>query len=157
LHVGVRAAFTPAPLSPFLSTSTATGGGGLPLAVLSVPDPASAAVFRYNEPWRRLCEASRMLTGSPRCWSRANGADGRLHCASDRRRAPGQRAAHVFLVGAHHHRDQLGERDRRLPPELVARAGRVAVQVVDLGRPQVARVELDVRLPAQAERAERDL
>jgi hypothetical protein len=74
LHVGVRAAFTPAPLSPFLSTPTATGGGGLPLAVLSVPDPASAAVFRYNEPWRRLCEASRMLTGSPRCWSRANGA-----------------------------------------------------------------------------------
>jgi hypothetical protein len=75
LHVGVRAAFTPAPLSPFLSTPTATGGGGLPLSVLGVPDPAgSGAVFRYNEPWRRLCEASRMLTGSPRCWSRANGA-----------------------------------------------------------------------------------
>jgi hypothetical protein len=75
LHVGNRLPGMPAPLAPFLSTPTATAGGGLPLAALSVPDPAvSGLVFRYNEPWRRLCEASRMLTGAPRCWSRANGA-----------------------------------------------------------------------------------
>lgn len=75
LHVGVRAAGSPAPLSPFLTTPTATGGGGLPSAALVVSDPAgTGASFRYNEPWRRLCEASRMLQGAPRCWSRANGA-----------------------------------------------------------------------------------
>jgi len=75
LHVGVRPAGSPAPLSPFLSTPTATGGGGLPLSALMVNDPApTGALFRYNEPWRRLCEASRMLQGAPRCWSRANGA-----------------------------------------------------------------------------------
>jgi hypothetical protein len=75
LHVGVRAAGSPAPLSQLLSTSTAAGGGGLPLSVFTVPDPApTGAFFRYNEPWRRVCEASRMLQGAPRCWSRANGA-----------------------------------------------------------------------------------
>jgi len=75
LHVGVRSAGSASPLSPFLSTSTATAGGGLPSAVLPIPDPAgTGAVFQYNEPWRRRCEASRMLQGSPACWSRANGA-----------------------------------------------------------------------------------
>jgi hypothetical protein len=75
LHVGVRPAGLPAPLSPFLSTSTAPGAGGLPLFALIVNDPApTGAKFRYNEPWRRVCEASRMLQGAPRCWSRANGA-----------------------------------------------------------------------------------
>ncbi|MGN6107955.1 MAG: hypothetical protein ACTHU0_22795 [Kofleriaceae bacterium] len=75
LHVGGRNAGSPAPLSPFLSTSTATAGGGMPAASLSVPDPAgTGAVFRYNEPWRRVCEASRMLRGGFSCWSRANGA-----------------------------------------------------------------------------------
>jgi hypothetical protein len=58
-----------------LSTPTATGGGGLPSAALVVTDPArTGAVFQYNEPWRRLCEASRMLKGATSCWSRANGA-----------------------------------------------------------------------------------
>lgn len=75
LHVGVRPAGFPAPLSPLLSTSTATAGGGVPSFALAVPDPAgTGATFRYNEPWRRVCEASRMLQGAPACWSRANGA-----------------------------------------------------------------------------------
>lgn len=75
LHVGVRPTGSPAPLSPFLSTSTATGGGGVPTVALTVPDPAgTGATFKYNEPWRRLCEASRMLRGATACWSRANGA-----------------------------------------------------------------------------------
>jgi hypothetical protein len=75
LHVGVRPAGSPAPLSPFLSTSTATAGGGVPISALVVADPAgTGAMFQYNEPWRRLCEASRMLQGATRCWSRANGA-----------------------------------------------------------------------------------
>lgn len=75
LHVGVRAAGSPAPLSQLLSTPTVAGAGGLPLFAFTVPDPApTGAFFRYNEPWRRVCEASRMLQGAPRCWSRANGA-----------------------------------------------------------------------------------
>lgn len=75
LHVGVRSFGSPSPLSPFLSTSTATGGGGLPSTALVITDPAGTGKkFAYNEPWRRLCEASRMLVGSTACWSRANGA-----------------------------------------------------------------------------------
>ena len=75
LHVGVRAFGSPAPLSPFLSTPTGGGGGGFPTSALVVADPAgTGASFQYNEPWRRLCEASRMLKGAPQCWSRANGA-----------------------------------------------------------------------------------
>ncbi len=75
LHVSNRAAGFPATLSPFLSTSTATSGGGLPSSVLVVNDPApTGATFQYNEPWRRVCEASRMLQGFGKCWSRANGA-----------------------------------------------------------------------------------
>lgn len=75
LHVGVRPAGSPAPLSPFLSTPTATAGGGLPTSALVVTDPAgTGATFKYNEPWRRVCEASRMLKGSTVCWARANGS-----------------------------------------------------------------------------------
>ncbi|HEX7841309.1 MAG TPA: hypothetical protein VF469_27715 [Kofleriaceae bacterium] len=75
LHVGVRPVGSPAPLSPFLSTPTASAGGGVPSSSLVVIDPAgTGATFRYNEPWRRLCEASRMLQGASSCWSRANGA-----------------------------------------------------------------------------------
>jgi hypothetical protein len=75
LHVGVRSAGSPSPLSPFLSTSTATAGGGLPISALTVADPVGPpATFQYNEPWRRLCEASRMLKGATTCWARANGA-----------------------------------------------------------------------------------
>lgn len=75
LHVGVRAAGSPSPLSPFLSTPTTTAGGGLPTSALTITDPAgTGAIFKYNEPWRRVCEASRMLQGSTVCWSRANGS-----------------------------------------------------------------------------------
>ena len=75
LHVGNRVFGSPSVLSPFLSTSTATAGGGLPSSVQVVNDPApTGASFKYNEPWRRVCEASRMLQGYPKCWSRANGA-----------------------------------------------------------------------------------
>lgn len=75
LHVGNRAAGTPSVLSPFLSTPVTTAGGGLPSAALSITDPAgTGATFRYNEPWRRVCEASRMLQGNKTCWSRGNGA-----------------------------------------------------------------------------------
>lgn len=74
LHVDVRSPGTASTLSPFLSTPTFTAGGGFPSAVFAVSDPApTGAVFRYNEPWRRVCEASRMLQGFPKCWSRANG------------------------------------------------------------------------------------
>jgi hypothetical protein len=74
LHVGVRPAGSPAPLSPFLSTPVVSAGGGIPSAAHAVIDPATGNGVKYNEPWRRTCEASRMLTGATKCWSRANGA-----------------------------------------------------------------------------------
>lgn len=75
LHVGVRPVGSPAPLSPLLSTPTTTAGGGLPTSALTITDPAgTGTVFKYNEPWRRVCEASRMLQGSTTCWARANGS-----------------------------------------------------------------------------------
>src|SRR6266496_2640363 len=72
-------------------------------------------------------------------------------------RAPSQRAAHVFLVGAHHHLDQALEGDLRLPAEHAQRLARIAVEVIDLGRPEVPRVDLDVLLPVEIQRAERDV
>jgi hypothetical protein len=74
VHIAPRALGSPSALSPFLAASTTAAAGGLPALTQTVFDPApTGAVFSYNEPWRRVCEASRMLQGSPRCWSRGNG------------------------------------------------------------------------------------
>lgn len=78
VHVSNRPFGVPATLSPFLSPAAGPctpGPGFQPPACLNVPDPAgTGAVFEYNEPWRRVCEATRMLGGSPACHSRANGS-----------------------------------------------------------------------------------
>lgn len=76
LHVSTRPAGFPSFLSPMLNpTDPFPGGPGLPSTCTQVFDPAgTGAVFEYNEPWRRVCEATRMLGGHGKCWSRANGA-----------------------------------------------------------------------------------
>src|SRR3954447_5728985 len=52
-----------------------------------------------------------------------------------------------------HDPHQVLERRLRLPSELGLRLARIAVEGVDLGRAQVARVELDVLLPVHAQDA----
>ena len=55
-----------------------------------------------------------------------------------------RRAARQLEVAGDHFLDQFGERrDLGLPAELVARLGGIAEQQVDLGRPEVARVDPD--------------
>ena len=76
-HVSPRPAGAPAPLSGFMSAPTTPMGGpnGLPSGFFSVPDPTGAiGPFQYNEPWRRMCEASRILHGDPTPYTKANGA-----------------------------------------------------------------------------------
>lgn len=75
VHVTPRNAGVPSALSPFMAAPTAPGAGGLPAFFQSVPDPAgSGLTFRYNEPWRRVCEATRILNGDPNPFTKANGA-----------------------------------------------------------------------------------
>ncbi|WP_052374513.1 hypothetical protein [Chondromyces apiculatus] len=75
VHIAPRPAGVPSALSPFLSTSTVPAGGGAPLFAQSVFDPAgSGTTFMYNEPWRRLCEVTRILNGDPMMYTRENGA-----------------------------------------------------------------------------------
>ena len=72
-HVDPRPPGVQSTLSPFLSTSTAPGSGGLPANAHLVPDPSGmGGPFKYNEPWRRVCEATRLLHGDPNPYT--NGA-----------------------------------------------------------------------------------
>src|SRR5690606_17177490 len=50
---------------------------------------------------------------------------------------------HRFAVGVHHFAHQLAEAGLVLPPQPGARLGRVAEQEIDLGRTEIARVDLD--------------
>jgi hypothetical protein len=74
-HVSPRALLAPAGLSPFLSATTVySGAGGLPAGDQAVLDPAGTGVtFRYNEPWRRVCEVSAILHGRVPPLTRATG------------------------------------------------------------------------------------
>lgn len=74
LHIGNRNPGAMSVLSPFLATSTTPGSSGLPASHLLVLEPWRRAPVAYNEPWRRVCEASRMLKGHTACWSKGNGA-----------------------------------------------------------------------------------
>lgn len=74
VHLAPRNPGAPTVLSPFLSTSTVAGAGGLPAFVQNVADPApTGATFHYNEPWRRVCEQTRIFKGFPDPWSRGHG------------------------------------------------------------------------------------
>ena len=72
-------------------------------------------------------------------------------------RAAGQGQPDVFFVRADHHVDQLLEADLRLPTQHPLGLAGIAVQVVDLGRPEVTRIDLDVLAPVEVQRAERDV
>ena len=52
-----------------------------------------------------------------------------------------------------HHLDQLREGNPRLPAENAARLGRIAAQRIDLGRPEIAAIDLDVLPLVEASRA----
>src|SRR5579871_4953961 len=54
-----------------------------------------------------------------------------------------------------HHADELGKADARAPAEPLARLAGIALERVDLGRPQIARIELDMLLPVEPKLAER--
>src|SRR6478609_10063025 len=60
-------------------------------------------------------------------------------------------------VGVDHHLDQLAERRPRLPAELGPGAGRIADQLVDLGRPEECRIEHHVAVDLEAGMRERHL
>ena len=49
-----------------------------------------------------------------------------------------------------HHLDQLREGNSRLPAENLARLCRIAAQRIDLGRPKIAPIDLDVAPPVEA-------
>jgi hypothetical protein len=73
-HVDVRPAGSPSALSPFMNAPTAPGGGGgLPAGFFTFSDP-TGLVVEYNEPWRRICEETRILNGDPIPFTKANGA-----------------------------------------------------------------------------------
>lgn len=75
VHLAPRNFGSPTVLSPFLATPTTSAGGGVPSTVFTFADPApTATFFSYNEPWRRVCEATRILNGDPTPYTRANGA-----------------------------------------------------------------------------------
>ena len=59
---------------------------------------------------------------------------------------PGRGAFQPRQVRVDHHRDELPERDARLPAELFSRLRRVADQVIDLGRPDQRRIRDHVPL-----------
>jgi hypothetical protein len=52
-----------------------------------------------------------------------------------------------------HHLDQLRKGNPRLPAENVARLGGIAAQRIDLGRPEVAPIDLDMAPPVEPSRA----
>ncbi|WP_437591574.1 hypothetical protein [Sorangium sp. So ce1000] len=78
-HILPRPAGAQSGVSPFLASPPIPAGGptGLPApgTELTVPDPAgTGAVFSYHEPWRRVCETTRILNGVTTPFTRANGA-----------------------------------------------------------------------------------
>src|SRR5438128_718658 len=59
-----------------------------------------------------------------------------------------------FPVGFGHHFGQRFERDLRLPTQDAARLAGITEEQIDLGRAEVARVDLHVALPVELEQAE---
>lgn len=75
VHVTPRGVGVPAGLSPFMSVPAVSAGAavGMPAAFHTITDPFGF-VFRYNEPWRRICESTRILNGDPTPFTKGNGA-----------------------------------------------------------------------------------
>ncbi len=76
-HVKHRITGLQSSTSFFLQTSTQpkASNSGLPMFTFAVPDPIQPAIVReYNEPWRRVCEMTRLLNGDPIPYTNAIGA-----------------------------------------------------------------------------------
>src|SRR4051812_17746400 len=56
--------------------------------------------------------------------------------------------SHAHEIGGHHLADKIAEADLVVPAELGPGLGRVAMQVVDLGRPEIALIDRDQDLAA---------
>src|SRR3954452_6566333 len=69
--------------------------------------------------------------------------------------APVELVVDLLAVGLDHDAGELVPVGLGLPAEDLLRLGRIAEQVVDLGRPVVVGVDLDVRLPVEVDRLER--
>lgn len=75
-HIGTRGIGSVAPLSAFLGESPAPDPAinGLPASIQTIPDSLFSSIPReYNEPWRRVCEITRILDGDPDPYTRGNG------------------------------------------------------------------------------------
>src|SRR5680860_1150830 len=68
-----------------------------------------------------------------------------------------ERVLEQFDIGVHHQLDELGEARSRLPPQDALGLGRISSEEVDLGRPVVARIDLDVTLPVEPHMCESKL
>jgi hypothetical protein len=90
-----------------------------------------------------------MLSVAPR----SGGASGRV----DKPGLDGPLAPSKVDVMPNHHLDQLCEGNPRLPAENAARLDRIAAQCIDLGRPEIAAIDLDVKPPVEASRGEGEL
>src|SRR5579862_8813745 len=64
-------------------------------------------------------------------------------------------SSQIVEVGVHHHVHQLAEAHARLPAEQAPGLRGVAAQFVDLGGAEVARIDLDARLPVELDARER--
>lgn len=74
LHIEPRPAGVASNLSAFLNQTTAwSGSDGWPAGSLNFSAPFGFSV-EYNEPWRRVCEVTRILNGDPTPYTRGNGA-----------------------------------------------------------------------------------
>src|SRR5271169_2760856 len=85
---------------------------------------------------------------------RSGGASGRVGKPS---LVDGPFAPSKVDVMPNHHLDQLCEGNPRLPAENAARLDRIAAQRIDLGRPEIAAIDLDVKPPVEASRGEGEL
>jgi hypothetical protein len=75
-HIGMRPLGAIAPLSAFLGQSAVADPAlnGLPASIQTIPDSQFPGIPReYNEPWRRICEITRILDGDPTPYTRGNG------------------------------------------------------------------------------------
>src|SRR5260221_9420546 len=90
---------------------------------------------RPRDPATKIA-ASSCMAGPPRLAGEAGVGE----------RALARRQVQIVLD---HQGDQLLEAQRRLPAEDTPRLGGIALQGVDLGRPEVARIDLDMLLPVQ--------
>src|SRR5262252_1724387 len=127
-----------------------------PASVMSHSARATAAATRHPARSSAGPSALPRVPRAPNTTATAIGRSG-MGTGLGAGRPPRQRAAHVLLVGPDHHLDQALEADLRLPAEHAHRLARIAVQVIHLGRTEIPRIDLDVLLPVELERAERDV